>query len=156
MKRFVLGTLCVVLVMGFDATGRAQSGVDAEFRKLVDAFVQAWNNGDAKGVAALHTTDAIRLNTDGTVVIGRAEIEKGMATAFAGPMKGARLTITEGKRSQVSPDIYVAEGTYAVSGGGPPAPGMANNGHYLNTVVRQGGRLLVASSAVQAAMAPAK
>jgi uncharacterized protein (TIGR02246 family) len=156
MKRIVLWTLGVALMMGSGPSVRAQAGVDTEFKKLVDDFVQAWNKGDAKGVAALHTTDAIRLNTDGTVAAGRAEIEKGMATAFAGPMKGARLTITEGKRSQVSPDIYVAEGTYAVSGGGPPAPGMANNGHYLNTVVRQGGRLLVASSAVQAAMAPAK
>jgi uncharacterized protein (TIGR02246 family) len=156
MKRIVLGTLGVALMMGFGPSMRAQAGVDAEFKKLVDAFVQAWNKGDAKGVAALHTADAIRLNTDGTVVVGRAEIEKGMATAFAGPMKDARLSVIEGKRSQVAPDVYVGEGTYEVTGGAPAPPGMTNKGHYVNTVVRQGGRLLIASSAVQATMAPAK
>lgn len=156
MKRIVLATLGVALMMGSGAPVRAQAGVDAEFKKLVDAFVQAWDKGDAKGVAALHTADAIRLNTDGTVAVGRAEIEKGMATAFAGPMKGARLMVTEGKRSQVTPDIYVGEGTYEVTGGAPAPAGMTNKGHYVNTVVRQSGRLLIASSAVQATMAPAK
>jgi uncharacterized protein (TIGR02246 family) len=156
MKRIVLWTFGVALMMGSSPSVRAQAGVDTEFKKLVDAFVQAWDKGDAKGVAALHTTDAIRLNTDGTVAIGRAEIEKGMATAFAGPMKGARLVVTEGKRSQVTTDVYVGEGTYVVTGGAPAPPGMTNNGHYVNTVVRQSGRLLIASSAVQATMAPAK
>jgi hypothetical protein len=71
-------------------------------------------------------------------------------------MKGASLMVTEGKRSQVTPDVYVGEGTYEVTGGAPPSPGMTNKGHYVNTVVRQSGRLLIASSAVQATMAPAK
>jgi uncharacterized protein (TIGR02246 family) len=156
MKRIVLWTVGVALMMGSSLPVRAQAGVDTELKKLVDAFVQAWDKGDAKGVAALHTTDAIRLNTDGTVVIGRAEIEKGLATAFAGPMKGARLVVTEGKRSQVTTDVYVAEGSYVVTGGAPAPPGMTNKGHYVNTVVRQSGRLLIASSAVQATMATAK
>lgn len=156
MKRIVLWTFGVALMMGSGAPVRGQAGVDTEFKKLVDAFVQAWDKGDAKGVAALHTTDAIRLNTDGTVAIGRAEIEKGLATAFAGPMKGARLVVTEGKRSQVTTDVYVAEGSYVVTGGAPAPSGMTNKGHYVNTVVRQSGRLLIASSAVQATMAAAK
>jgi uncharacterized protein (TIGR02246 family) len=156
MKRIVLWTLGVALMMSSGPSVRAQAGVDTEFKKLVDDFVQAWNKGDAKGVAALHTTDAIRLNTDGTVAAGRAEIEKGMATAFAGPMKGGRLMVTEGKRSQVTTDVYVGEGTYEVTGGAPAPPGMTNKGHYVNTVVRQNGRLLIASSAVQATMAAAK
>lgn len=156
MKRMVLGALAIAMIMGSGPSVRAQAGVDAEFKRLVDAFVQAWNKGDAKGVAALHTTDAIRLNTDGTVIVGRAEIEKWMAAAFAGPMKGATLMVTEGKRSHVSGDVYVSEGTYEVTGGAPAPPGMTNKGHYINTVLRQGGRLLVASSAVQATMAPAK
>jgi uncharacterized protein (TIGR02246 family) len=150
MKRLVLGMLGVALMMSSGSSLRAQAGVDAEFKKLVDDFVAAWNKGDAKAVAALHTTDAIRLNVDGTVVVSRAEIEKGMATAFAGPMKGSKLMVTEGKRSQVVADVYVGEGTYEVTGGAPPPPGTTNKGRYLNTVVRQGGRLLIASSAVQA------
>jgi len=156
MRRIVLGALAIALTMGSGPSVRAQAGMDAEIKKLVDAFVQAWNQADAKGVAALHTTDAIRLNTDGTVIVGRAEIEKWMATAFAGPMKGAKLAVTEGKRSQVTADVYVGEGTYEITGGAPPPPGMTNKGHYVNTLVRQGGRLLVASSAVQATMGPAK
>ena len=156
MKRVVLGMLGVVLLMSSGSSLRAQAGVDAEFKKLVDAFVQAWNKGDAKGVAALHTTDAIRLNADGTVVVGRAEIEKGMTAAFAGPMKGSKLMVTEGKRSQVAADIYVGEGAYDVTGGAPAPPGLTNKGRYLNTVVRQGGRLLIASSAVQATLASAQ
>ena len=156
MKRIVLWSLAAALMIGSGPAVGAQAGVDAEFKKLVDAFVQAWNQGDAKALAALHTTDAIRLNTDGTVAVGRAEIEKGLATAFAGPMKGGKLVVTEGKRSQVATDVYVGEGTYEVTGGAPAPPGMTNKGHYVNTIVRQGGRLLVAGSAVQATMAAAK
>jgi hypothetical protein len=64
--------------------------------------------------------------------------------------------VTEGKRSQVTTDVYVGEGTYEVAGAAPAPPGMTNKGHYVNTVVRQNGRLLIASSAVQATMAAAK
>jgi hypothetical protein len=40
MTRIVLGALAVALIMGSGPSVRAQAGVDAEFKKLVDAFVR--------------------------------------------------------------------------------------------------------------------
>lgn len=122
----------------------AQGQMDAEFRKLADEFSAAWSKGDAKAIAALHTADAIRAQSEAPTVIGRAAIEQGMAAALTGPFKGTTLTITQGQSKRVTADVYVGEGTWEVTGA-PAAAGLTK-GRYVNTLVRQGGTWLIASS----------
>ena len=68
MKRTVHPRVCSVLVAAvfLALTGAAgaqtQATPDEEFKKIADAFSQAWATGDAKAIAALHTKDAIRLS----------------------------------------------------------------------------------------------
>ena len=144
-----------LLVGGVTAVSvRAQATPDAEFKKIADAFSDAWAKGDAKALAALHTKDAVRMAGNGEpAVVGTAAIEKAMTATLTGPFKGSKLVITPGKNYRVTADTYVGEGTYEVTGGTPP-PGTPTRGQYMNTLVRQGGRWLIAGSAVMPVTAP--
>jgi hypothetical protein len=84
MKRTVHPRVCSVLVAAvfLALTGAAgaqtQATPDEEFKKIADAFSQAWATGDAKAIAALHTKDAIRLSGNGQpAAVGTAALEKG-------------------------------------------------------------------------------
>ena len=147
--------LGIVILGGVLATAgvAAQAKPDAEFQKIADAFAAAWGKGDAKGIAALHTKDAVRMSGTGDpAAIGTAAIEQAMTAALAGPYKGTTLAIKNNSYRQVT---YIGEGTYQLSGGSVP-PGVPTSGQYMNTMVRQGGRWLIAASAVMPAMAVAK
>lgn len=146
--------LGVALLLGVAAHGSAtaQGNPEAEFQKLADAFSAAWAKGDAKGIAALHTRDAVRVaGTGEPAVKGPAAIEQAISAGLAGPYKGTTLTIKSNGFTQVTPDAYVGEGTYQITGGAVPA-GAPTGGQYLNTMVRQGGKWMIASSAVMPAM----
>jgi uncharacterized protein (TIGR02246 family) len=146
--------LGIALLIGVAASGRttAQANPEAEFQKVADAFAAAWGKGDAKGIAALHTKDAVRVTGTGEPAVkGTAAIEKAIATALTGPYKGTTLTIKSNGFTQVTPDTYIGEGTYQVSGGTVPA-GTPTFGQYMNTMVRQGGKWMIAGSAVMPAM----
>jgi uncharacterized protein (TIGR02246 family) len=135
---------------------QAQAGRNPEIQKTTDAFVSAWAKGDAKSLAALHAENAIRSTPEGLIQVGRSAIEKSFSDAFAGPLKGTTLVVKAGEERTINPDVVVASGTYEVSGGNMP-PGAATKGIYVNTLVRQGGRWLVVSSApVGVAAPPAK
>lgn len=152
--RFVVGrALGVALVVGMAAHGTlsAQPSPDAEFKKVADAFAQAWGKGDAKAITALHTKDAVRITGNGEPAVqGSAAIEKALSTTLTGPYKGTTLTITSNAYRRVTDDVYVGEGTYQIAGGAPPA-GTATRGQFMNTMVRQGGSWLIAASAVMPA-----
>lgn len=139
--------LLIAAVAVFGATQpRAQTGRNPEIQKLADAFVAAWAKGDAKGIAALHAENAIRSTPEGVIYVGRAAIDKAFTETFAGPFKGTTLVVTPGEERTINADVVVASGTYEVTGGNVPA-GVATKGIYVNTLVRQGGRWLLVSSA---------
>ena len=147
-----LGIIAVAGAVAAAAGVSAQGSPDADFQKIADAFSAAWGKGDAKGIAALHTKDAVRLGGTGEPAAkGTAAIEAAMAAAHSGPYKGTTLTIKSNGFTRVTPDVYVGEGTYQVSGGAIP-PGTPTSGQYMNTMVRQGGRWLIAASAVAPAV----
>lgn len=134
---------------------RAQAPTDAELRRLIDAYAQAWSKGDARALAGLHTTEAIVVSADGKVSVGRAAIEQAMKEALTGPYRGTKLGMTPGQTGRAGQDVYAAEGTYLITGGMPPA-GYPTRGRYLNTLVRTSGRWLIASHADVAAQRPVK
>jgi len=137
-----------IVAAGSASLLRAQATPDAEFKKLADAFMQGWAKGDAKAIAAVHTPDAIRAGgTNTPVTVGTAAIEAAMGAGLAGPYKGTTLVITAEASKQVAPDTYIGYGTYQITGGTPP-PGTPVKGQYMNTMVRQKGRWLIAASAV--------
>ena len=145
--------LGIALLLGLSADGRvvAQGKPDAEFQKIADAFSAAWAKGDAKAIAALHTKDAVRVTGTEPAVKGTAAIEQALMAALTGPYKGTTLVIKSNGFTQVSPDTYIGDGTYQVMGGAVP-PGAPTSGQYLNRMVSQGGKWMIASAAVMPAM----
>ena len=87
MRRRVAGIAGAALLIGLQSgLGlHAQAPTDGELRRLGDAYAQAWGKGDAKALAILHATEAIRIGADGKVAVGRAAIQQAMLEALTGP-----------------------------------------------------------------------
>jgi uncharacterized protein (TIGR02246 family) len=112
--------------------------VDPDSQKLADQYIAAFNKGDAKAIAALYTANGTRLGPDGSLLAGRAAIEKVYMDGFAGPFKGGKLTLEMRQSHDVAPNVKVTEGRYAV------AAQLSTKGRFVNTAVKQGtGWLLV-------------
>ena len=148
-RLMVLGT---VLAVALPAVAAAQATKNAAAeKKIADiavAFSAAFNKGDAKGVAALYSENAIRVSQV-SKEIGRAAIEKALTVQLAGPFKGTKLTIALGTIQALSADVELVEGTYTVTGmKGPDGKSVpAVTGSFLNTHVKQGGAWLLSSNA---------
>ena len=113
--------------------------VDPDAQKLADQFTAAFNKGDAKGLTALYAVNGTSPGPAGTLIAGRAAIEKNYADGFAGPLKGATLTLEPGATHVVTPDVKIMEGRFTTTG-------LATiKGRYVNTIVRQAKTWLLAS-----------
>ena len=138
MKRLAASLTVLLAVTAWVAAQQPDPAIE----KLARTYEAAFNKGDAKAIAALHTTDAVRMFPDGQVVTGRTGIEQAYATALAAELKGAKLTIGAGQTQKLTADVVTTTGTYEVVGGKTPA-----KGRYLNTLKREGGQWLLATVA---------
>jgi uncharacterized protein (TIGR02246 family) len=120
---------------------------EAALKKLAAEFEQAWAKGDAKALAAMHAPEAIRVTGENEVFSGRDAIQGFFSQALAGMWKGSTLAITPGEMRRIAADVYVGTGRYQITGGNPPA-GAPASGRFINSYVREGGRWMVASSAI--------
>ena len=145
----------LLLVTQAGTVVHGQAPTDAELRRLTEAYAQAWAKGDAKAVAALHTTESVRVGADGTVSVGRVEIEQALTAALNGPYRTTKIGLTAGQTTRAGQDVYVSEGTFQIAGGMPPA-GVPTRGRYLHTLVRLNGRWLIAGDASIGAVRPPK
>jgi uncharacterized protein (TIGR02246 family) len=91
-----------------------QADSEVLIRKAVEAYVVAFNNGDAKTLAALWAPEAVYTNPQsGEEVVGREAIEKQFAANFS-EAKGAKLEATTLSIGFVSPSVAVEQGTAKV------------------------------------------
>ena len=151
----VAGVALLLLVTQAGTVVHGQAPTDAELRRLTEAYAQAWAKGDAKAVAALHTTESVRVGADGTVSVGRVEIEQALTAALNGPYRATKIGLNAGQTTRAGQDVYVSEGTFQIAGGIPPA-GVPTRGRYLHTLVRLNGRWLIAGDAWIGAARPLK
>ena len=143
LKRTLMSAVVLVLCA---VPMPAQSAKNPEFQKIADAFVAAWNKGDAKALAALHAENCITSGGDTGQLVGRAAVEQDMTKAFAAELKGTKLVVRPSNERTINPDLGVTSGTWEVTGPTPPPPGALTKGLYINTLVKQGGKWLIASS----------
>ena len=148
-RHVVIAIVALVTILHTGTIARAQAPTDGELRRLSDAYTQAWAKGDAKAIAGLHTTEGIRVGPDSRVVVGRKAIEQSMIETLTGPYRGTKIGLVEGQTTRAGQDVYVAEGTFQISGGMPPAE-FPTRGRYMNTLVRLNGRWLIAGQAIMA------
>lgn len=95
---------------------------EAALKKNAQAFVAAFDKGDAKAVAAFWTADGDYVDETGRHMKGREEIEKAF-TEFFSENKGLKVQIHIESLRFVTPDVAVEDGVTSVSepDGGPPS-----------------------------------
>jgi uncharacterized protein (TIGR02246 family) len=113
MKRLILTAAIAVLemasAMGAEANRQAED--EAAIRKAVESYVAAFNQGDAKALAAMWSPDAVYGNPLSDVqVVGREAIEAQFAAIFD-EAKGIKLEATTESVQFVSPNVGVEQGT---------------------------------------------
>jgi uncharacterized protein (TIGR02246 family) len=146
-----------IAVLGVSLAPAGAQAKDPALDKLAADWAAAFAKGDAKALAGFYTDDAVRVSQEAGTVVGRAAIEKEFAANFAGPWKGAKITIKVGSLHPVGADIAVNEGTWEVSGTGPDGKPMTMDGYYVNTLVKRAGAWVIASNAaVPRGPAPAR
>jgi len=117
MKRLLLAALLAAWGL---STARAdqieqQAADEAAVRKAVDAYVAAFNQADAKGLAALWSPEAVYINPQsGEQAVGRGAIETQFAAVFA-DAKGTKLEAHSDAIQFVSPNVAIERGTAKVS-----------------------------------------
>jgi uncharacterized protein (TIGR02246 family) len=116
MRRMLLTAALVSwgLATAIGAEADRQSADEAAIRKSVASYVAAFNQGDAKALAAMWSPEAVYTNpVTGEQAVGRAEIEKQFAGIFA-DAKGAKLEAKTDSIRFISPSVAVEEGTAKV------------------------------------------
>jgi uncharacterized protein (TIGR02246 family) len=116
MKRVLLtvAMLAWSLASAIGAEADRQAADEAAIRKAVESYVAAFNQGDAKALAAMWSPEAVYTNPlSREQVVGRAEIEKQFAAIFAAA-KGAKLEAKTNSVQFVSPSVGIEQGTAKV------------------------------------------
>jgi uncharacterized protein (TIGR02246 family) len=113
----------------------------AAITKTAEAFVKAFQNGDAKAVAAFWTPDGDYVNENGRVLKGRKAIEDSFAEFFAAN-KGLKVRIDVASLRFSTPDLAIEDGTSAVLAPDGRAPSRAR---YTNVHVKKDGQWLLSS-----------
>ena len=149
MRTVIVTIVLVVLALAGRIAAQERSPADeTAVRGNIDAWVAAYNKGDAQALAQLVTEDYEDVSLGGTHTKGRAAYEKGLASEFA---KGApRLSVTTVFVKFLKPDVAIASGTWTATGGAA-GPG---NGSWMATYVQQGGKWLMSGGLAAAAPPP--
>ena len=138
-----IGVTLVLLVPGV-ALGQATAGGDgAAIRRVIQQHDQTRTSGDWKGSANLFAEDGATLTSSGEWRRGRAQIEKGGATAGAGVYKGAKYSTTINSVRLLAPTVALADGTFEISSIGG---GGSRKGHTAYILVKSGDAWRIAGS----------
>jgi uncharacterized protein (TIGR02246 family) len=113
----------------------------AAITKTAEAFVKAFQNGDAKAVAAFWTPDGDYVDENGRVLKGRKAIEDSFAGLFAAK-KGLKVRIDVASVRFLTPDLAIEDGTSTVLAPDGSAPSRAR---YTNMLVQKDGQWLLSS-----------
>ena len=149
-KRSVL-TWCVAgaaaCAIGTSAA-RAQrdtAGDEAEILAVMARGADAFNRHDAAAAAAVYASDADLVNVRGDHLKGAAEIEQGLARAFATRYKDARMKRGEVGIRFLRPDVALAYVTNEITvAGGDGAP-TVHRELGLRVFVKDGGAWRIAA-----------
>ena len=121
------------------AAAPAVSPDEAQIRKNVQAYVDAFNRRDAKTIAAFWTNEAVYTNrTTGDQAVGPAQIQKDLEAGFAqGPP--AKMSVEIEAIEFLSPGVAIERGVATVTAEKQPEQKLG----YSAVHVKQGGKWLV-------------
>ncbi len=135
----ILVTLSTVFPVFAQEPTKLDRPVDrASISAITKEFLDAFNAGDAKKLAATFTVDGQIIDENGEVICGRAAIEEDFRQAFQLPAK-AKLEIESGTTWFLTSDVAVEEGLSRLT----PAPGEPPEvTHYTVNYVKTDGKWL--------------
>jgi uncharacterized protein (TIGR02246 family) len=119
------------------------SDVEKAIRETAQRFVDAFNKGDAKTVAALWAEDGDYIDEMGDRTSGRESIQK-KYTTFFGDNRDAKIDVTIDSVRQVGPDTAIEDGHSKLVCSGHA--GSAATGRYTVVHVKRNGKWLIASA----------
>ncbi len=100
-------------LLAFATTALAQdkqlSDAEKAAKTQTDAYIAAFNKGDARALAAMFADDAQYTSDDGETVIGRAAVLEGL-TKFFTKNKGAKLDVQIESARFLTSDVLVEKG----------------------------------------------
>jgi uncharacterized protein (TIGR02246 family) len=119
----------------------AQQAAAAEIAKTAEAFVAAYEKGDAKTVAAFWAPDGDYVDPDGRVLKGRQAIEDDFSDFFTAN-KNLKLRIEVGSMRFPTPNTAIEDGVTSVitPDGAPPS-----RTRYTNVLARKNGQWFLES-----------
>jgi uncharacterized protein (TIGR02246 family) len=148
MKRGQLWALALTAAALGLAAGPAPAGQpagspedQAAIQKQAEAFIDAFQRGDARAVAAFWAPDGDYTDLTGQVLKGRPAIEKAFGAFFA-ENKGLKVRINSLSLRFVTPDVALEDGTSEVY---PPDGGPPSRARYSNVLVKKDGQWLLSS-----------
>ncbi|HEY1784614.1 MAG TPA: SgcJ/EcaC family oxidoreductase, partial [Pirellulales bacterium] len=105
------------------STNEPRDGAEAAIRKTADAFVAAFDRGDAAAIAALWTADGEYLDGAGNRFVGRGAIERQYAQFFAEHPQ-TRIEVRIDAIRPISADAAIEDGhaTLRMPGASPSSP----------------------------------
>lgn len=104
------------------------------------AFMDAWNRGDAKAAASFYTEDGTRVGAFGDVQHGRAEIEVAYDRLMHQIMPGAKAKQERGTVRMLTPEFAVWQGGLEIT---PPDGAPPMKGHVIQVMKKVGNRWLI-------------
>jgi uncharacterized protein (TIGR02246 family) len=136
--------LTAAMACGFNiraADSDEQPKVSAAIAKTAEAFVAAFQKGDAKAVAAFWLPAGDFIDLNGRKLIGRTAIENDFTSLFA-ENKGMQLRIEVESVRLLNPETVVEDGITSVMS---PDGASASRARYTNILVLKDGQWLLAS-----------
>ena len=153
LGKTVIAALTIVGVAGSAAA--AAKDEDA-IKARIAAFIELFNKGDAKAMAAFWTEDATLVNPVGVTGTGRAEVEKIIATDSGTILKGAKMTMTVKHVRMIGKDAAWVDLEQGVDGAtgpdGKPMPPMTF--HVPSLLVKKGKDWMIAEARPYAFLPP--
>ena len=135
-----LAILALASLPGYAADAPGVDGNEAAVRQTVDAYVTAFNRGDAAALAAYWCEDAVFVSPAGEVFQGRQAIQEGFETFFA-DSSGAKLEVAITSIRIDGAESAVEHGTSRVTIGDK----VLSEAEYAAKYVKQDGKWLLES-----------
>ncbi len=155
MKIFFLALLMSLLTF---STAMA-AGDEEAIQTRLDEFVAAWNNHDAKAIAAIWAPDGDLINPFGRVAKGRPEVEKLFIDEHASFMKGTTYKVTSSSVRVLGSEAAVLDLDADVTGmKAPDGTDLPTFDHHVTIVMvkKDGAWWIVAARPVEYVPTPAE
>jgi uncharacterized protein (TIGR02246 family) len=116
------------------------TGDEKGIKKAFNGLAQAWNAGDANGVASYFTSDATLINPMGQQGQGSQGVLQVITGDLTGPLKGTQQSFSDYSFTFIMPTLAMVDATATLTGMTAPDGTMAQpmSFHFFGIVVNRG------------------